>query len=765
MLNYDFLILSPHEFENISRDLLQKKLSVFIESFTSGRDGGIDLRYSEDKEKKIIIQAKRFKNYSSLLNHLKEEVLKAKKLSPSRYILTTSVGLTPNNKEEIKTLFSPYILDSADILGKDDLNNMLSIYSDIERKYYKLWLSSTNILQKVFQSKIYNQSAFELEEISEQVKLYVPNDSFYEALKILNEHRYVIISGIPGIGKTTLARMLILYLLSEEFEEFVFLNQSIDDGYEYFVDGKKQIFFFDDFLGRNFFEGKKAPNDDNKIVKFIEKIKKSPDKVLILATREYILNQAKIAYEAFNIKNIEIAKCVLDLSTYTNIIKAQIIYNHLFFADVPISHLENLIYNKNYLKLVHHLNYNPRIIETVINRKIWKHCIPQHFAEAFTSYFDNPESVWQYAFENSLDKFSQYALLVLLSMGTPVLIEDWEHALKEFLTINSYKFFISFDSIHFGRAIRELENTFIKTQKDTNNNIAVEYQNPSIQDFLVNYLKDKKDLIKCIIETAIHSNQFFSIFTTDTDDTYSNRRKVVISEDLIKVATNRIQQQADSLKSTIVSRVRYSNSNNYYWRAETDIMYSFLYTMHTEFAEFNADAEQFVYSEFQKRIYINTTSYSEQRAYLRLLITLDRKKLTYNEEKILYSFIQKSPWIYNFEIFTDFKNIFTTTYNDTVYSENFRENFENVVKKEVANVEDSDSGSLKEKIESFEHEYEMSFDEQIIILDEREQAYNDYIDMQVESYIDDRRNGDDDSVGNDDNKIIGDIFDSLLDKQ
>ncbi|HKK10335.1 MAG TPA: hypothetical protein VJ939_05830, partial [Bacteroidales bacterium] len=63
-----------------------------------------------------------------------------------------------------------------------------------------------------------------------------------------------------------------------------------------------------------------------------------------------------------------------------------------------------------------------------------------------------------------------------------------ELAVKEFLIKNSYKYFISFDSIKFNRAIRELENTFIKTQKDSYDSIVIEFQNPSIQDFLINYL-------------------------------------------------------------------------------------------------------------------------------------------------------------------------------------------------------------------------------------------------------------------------------------
>ncbi|ROT02954.1 hypothetical protein EEL33_18895 [Muribaculaceae bacterium Isolate-037 (Harlan)] len=58
------------EFEEITRDLLQKEWNCLIESFTSGRDGGIDLRCATEKEGKAIIQAKRYKDYKSLLANL-----------------------------------------------------------------------------------------------------------------------------------------------------------------------------------------------------------------------------------------------------------------------------------------------------------------------------------------------------------------------------------------------------------------------------------------------------------------------------------------------------------------------------------------------------------------------------------------------------------------------------------------------------------------------------------------------------------------------
>ena len=187
-------------------------------------------------------------------------------------------------------------------------------------------------LQKILHSKIYNQSQFEIESIKETVKVYVQNDSFDESLKILQDNRFVIISGIPGIGKTTLARILVYHLLAKSFDEFVFLSNSISEGYSIFQEGKKQIFFFDDFLGKNFLETSKSANEDQDIIKFIEKIKKSNDKILIFTTREYILNQAKQKYESFNNAYFDKSKCIVDLSKYTKLVKAEILYNHLFFG-------------------------------------------------------------------------------------------------------------------------------------------------------------------------------------------------------------------------------------------------------------------------------------------------------------------------------------------------------------------------------------------------------------------------------------------------
>lgn len=761
MKNYDLLVLSSNEFENLTRDLMQNKLGVFIESFTAGRDGGIDLRCAKDKNNKVIIQAKRYKDLSDLMSVLRKEVVKVASLKPDRYIISTTVGLSPNNKSDILKLFSPYILSTEDILGNDDVNNLIGVYEAVELKYYKLWLASTSIVDKIVHSRIYNQSSFELENIKEKVRLYVQNDSFNTGLQILNEHRYVIISGIPGIGKTTLARILTLYLLSKEFEEFVYLTDSINDGYEFYREGKKQIFFFDDFLGRNFFESKLAPKEDDKLIRFIEKIKKSPDKLLILATREYILNQAKSSFEAFKINNIEIAKCVLDLASYTNLVKAQILYNHLFFAGIPQKYLEDLVNPDNHLELVKHPNYNPRVIETIINRKIWNSCEPSEFSMAIKSYFDNPESVWLHAFENSLDKFSQYILLVLLTMGTPVKIECLEKGLIAFLKINQYKFQIAFDSIAFIRSLRELENTFILTQKDSFTSISIEYQNPSIQDFLVNYLRGKKDLILSLIKSSCFQEQIFAVFTSNDANSYSVDKKILLDKEMCDASCEVVKSKYDSLETCRVTRLRFSESENFSWYVDKDNKYRFMARILAELKVCHHDIVHFVYEKFLNTIYLDSTSYSEQSAYLKLLSDLGIESSVVDDNKLVRSFLGNVLWIDNLELFSKIESLFPVAYKQSIEEPDFDEKFIELIKEGVDNMSESDMGSVRNQVELMGLEYGFDLSNYLGEIDERIKDYNEYLESQADSYVDSGGRYGSDRQGVSENAVIQEVFKGL----
>ncbi|GJM65157.1 restriction endonuclease [Persicobacter diffluens] len=137
MNEYDFSTLNDKEFEKITLDLLNKKLGLTFQSFKKGKDKGIDLRYSSNtNNNKIIVQAKHYvgSSFAQLKHTLKnKEFEKVKKLQPLRYIVVTSLPLSAQEKDEIKLLIQPYIKTANDIYGKDDLNDLLRRFPEVEK--------------------------------------------------------------------------------------------------------------------------------------------------------------------------------------------------------------------------------------------------------------------------------------------------------------------------------------------------------------------------------------------------------------------------------------------------------------------------------------------------------------------------------------------------------------------------------------------------------------------------------------------------------
>ena len=530
MLDYDFLILQPSEFECLSRDLLQAREDIFIESFADGRDKGVDLRFAYSKDKTCIVQCKRYKEWKELKGKLKDEVEKAKQLSPQRYILTTSVDLTVNQKDEVLALFSPFILNNSDVLGRKDLNNLLGQNPGIERNYHKLWLASTNVLNTIINRATLNWSSFELEKIGKDIRLYVENESLNKALDILKGNHYVVISGIPGIGKTTLARMLVYTMLANGYEEFVYVDD-MDTAAKMFNKDKRQIFFFDDFLGSNSFI-QQSVSFENKLITFIEKVRKSKHSLFILSTREYVLSEVKAHYEKLSMSNIDIAKCTIELEYYTKTIRARILYNHLAEANIPPEYIDVFLDKRGYRTIINHQNFNPRVIESIIKEQIWETIDSNDFANKVKEFFDNPISVWQFAYEK-LEIETRYALLVLGTMGNYVRLDDFQEAYKQFCALTCLEVGLKYDDVKWRQSLKVLMNCFMKIDNRKNGKLVTMY-NPSIADFIVFYLNQNKTTALQIIKGASFIEQLYQLFSDNRD--YSVKKNLVyVGEDLFPV--------------------------------------------------------------------------------------------------------------------------------------------------------------------------------------------------------------------------------------
>ncbi len=773
MPDYDFLNLSTFNFEKLTRDVLQEHYAIDLESFTTGRDGGIDLRYSKEKNNDLIVQCKRYNNYNSLKSNLKKEYQKAKTLNPQKYILSTSVGLTPLNKDEIIKIFNGYIKKPSDIFGKDDLNNLLGQYPEIEKNHFKLWLSSTNILHKLLHNDIISRSEFEEEKIRKEINIYVQNDSFNDAISIMNNHNYVLISGIPGIGKTTLARILIFIYLLKDYE-LVVVSSDINEAESLYERGKKQLFYYDDFLGRNFLEERLKKNEDQRLVRFIERIKNGSNKRLIMTTREYILSQAKLKYEIFANSNLEIAKCIIDLGKYSKLIRAEILYNHLFYSNLPHGYIHALLIDKSYLKIIDHPNYNPRIIEIMTDIGKMGDISEREFFNFFISNLNNPTNVWEHSFMTQISKSSKYLLYTMLVSDDQIFEKDLEKSFWKFYENESSKFNFKINREDFINSLKELENTFIKiskVQSDRSNSLVkknktknlIQFQNPSIRDFLINKVRNNIDLISSLVDSAIYLNQLFDIYRI-----YSENKsyKILLDDDLVLKLINSIIQKFDNLESIKMFRY-HENANKYYWKSMKLADIIKLYNLASFFnLKKYPKIAKFINTKLSKLENEGNIKYFDKGFLIDILVLLkeycDIKYKKYIKK--YFSSIENINDINNLtKIKSHFPKIFKKLFNDDRDIKEIEEEIIEVVNNKfdiVCHGEVFDIGiaeKLKSNLEEFEENLGIDFQEAIMdlenIISEEINNTNDPDDY-LEDYS--REN----SYSNEE-KIIQEMFDSL----
>nr|WP_315422406.1 restriction endonuclease [uncultured Pedobacter sp.] len=515
MVKYDYSTLTDKEFETLSCDLLNKEHDLGLQNFKKGKDKGIDLRYStNDKHNSIVVQVKQyFTNPRVLYNSLKKELIKVKKLNPDQYWIVTSLPLSAVDKEMIVTLFIGYIKNTSHVIGQDDLDKLLRKHKEIEQSWLKLWLTSTSILKRVLNNAILGRSEFHREKILTKLRLFVNNGTLGAAESMLKTNKFLLISGQPGVGKTTLADILTYEFLAQKFE-MIYIDKDLAEAGEVFEGKDKnlpQIIYFDDFLGANHLEIMNLKSSESAIVNFIERVQASKNKYMILTTRTTILKDARENYEKLNRSEIDLSKKELVISDYNQEDKARILYNHLYHSEIAEAFKKEVFENKNYWKIINHPNYTPRLIEFFTRPFNLTEISEGKYMDFVLHNLKYPDEIWRHSFTKQLHDEDRFLIGALYSFGSNFrygnysfesivnlkpLQQAYESRVEYEVKTNGYK--RKADS--FNASLKRMIDGYLyssidKEKKDPD----IRFINPSISDFLtLYYRKSREELWKLI---------------------------------------------------------------------------------------------------------------------------------------------------------------------------------------------------------------------------------------------------------------------------
>jgi hypothetical protein len=504
-----FEAFSSHDFEHFMADLLGSDEERRYEVFARGPDQGVDLRHVAGAgEVADIVQCKRYvrSSYSDLKKAAKHEAftLAVAGTRPRSYRFVTTLPLTPANKRELAEILSAYVSGAGDIIGADDLETLLDANEDVERRHPKLWLSGGVQLDAVLHGGTYQRSRQLLEETRAALPRYVETRAFFTARERLREERVLVIAGSPGIGKTTLARMLLVDAALDGFDP-IEISADAEEANHVFGPERRQAFYYDDFLGTTFLQDRLAKNEDKRIAQLIRRVVASKTALFVMTTREHILNQALQFYEELEREGIDARRYLLELSDYTRLDRARIFYNHIWSSgQLDQGAREELLAERAYERILDHPHYNPRLIEHITG--LGSHRLSDGDREGYLDFalgiLDDPSQIWRHAFERQLDEAQRGMLVVLVAMQSKVIVDDLRNAFRAYCEVAG----IERRGTLFTSTLKILDDSFLSTHLDEGETF-VEPINPSVNDFIASWLAESIDEAVYAVEGASYFAQ------------------------------------------------------------------------------------------------------------------------------------------------------------------------------------------------------------------------------------------------------------------
>lgn len=384
-------------------------------------------------------------------------------------------------------------LHQSDVLGSEDLNDLLDLFPIVEKRHSKLWMVSSALFQSFLNNAVAGRSEATLERLTSGQKRFVETRDFTEALIHLNDKQVVILSGEPGVGKTTVGEGLCLRFVAEGYE-LVEVVKDLTEAEGVYRVGEKQVFFFDDFLGSNFFEALEG-REDSLAIKFIERIKRDKSKRFILTTRTNILNLGDKYGSKIDTHNVRKNEYLMEVRGLVPIDRARILYNHMWHSGLEDSHIDTFYLDERYLEVIRHDGFNPRIIEFICDPERAGFPDAARYWDFILSSLENPKQIWSDSFKNQSDERIR-ALVKLVVFSGGEIGEDELCMAYSSLTQRDGFVVNTTSDIGFTPTLRLATKSFLNRGVDTSGDAIIDLFNPSITDFIIDdYISEIEDLI------------------------------------------------------------------------------------------------------------------------------------------------------------------------------------------------------------------------------------------------------------------------------
>jgi hypothetical protein len=297
----------------------------------------------------------------------------------------------------------------------------------------------------------------------------------------------------------------------------------------------KRLVIYDDFLGQvRLGDSKFEKNEEKSIFQFIDRVARGKNTKFVMTTREYIFEDARKLHGVFDQRADDLVRFTLKLEDYTKPHRARVLFNHLFFSDLPRPRLQKIVRSKIYRTIVDHGNFNPRIVETICVFANTRSLTDDEYLTHIEAEFDNPKRLWDHPFRRQLGLPSQRLLALIWTFGGAAPLDLLRESFHSLAGVQG----VEVADQTFRDSLKELDGNFIRTDRvklgrsEDKFTAYIRFHNPSIRDFMDELVASEPIRIDGVMAGFRSFVQFSNLVEFAFGNAFTSKRNMSLPSEL-----------------------------------------------------------------------------------------------------------------------------------------------------------------------------------------------------------------------------------------
>lgn len=338
MLDFELHQLGWFSFEQLCRTICRETWRQPIEVYSRGPDGGRDgflygpwCSVASESESPAIVQCKHTAVAAShlALSDMKAEFKKVREhVAAGRcdvYIVMTNARVTGDSAAAIDKAFRGVGVRKVLILGYESLCELLTEQTSLRALVPRLY--GLGDLSEILDERHYAQAEAILAMMHDHLARLVPVEAHRAAHRALRTHRFALLIGRPGSGKSSIAASLAIGAMDLYDARPVKLARVEEFRDRWNPRDPNQFFWLDDGIGPTQYEYTAADAWNRATPEIAAALRGGAR--LVVTSRDYVYAAAREDLKLSVFPLLEEATVVIEVESFTREERDQILYNHL----------------------------------------------------------------------------------------------------------------------------------------------------------------------------------------------------------------------------------------------------------------------------------------------------------------------------------------------------------------------------------------------------------------------------------------------------